>query len=175
MAIERWRPWALRALRPFREIEETERWMDEALRRGVSAVWWRAPTVEMAWLPSLEMYEKPDKFVVRVELPGMKKEEIDVHVVGDTLTISGERKVSTEVKDEEYRRCELCYGSFSRSITLPAGVNAAKVDASFENGVLEITLPKAVEVKPKKVQVKSKGTKPQEAKAKEAKTKIKAK
>lgn len=173
MAIERWRPWALRPWRPFREFEEMERWMDDFLRRGVPAVWWRVPTPEMAWLPALEMYEKPDKFVVRVELPGMKKEEIDVHVVGDTLTISGERKVSTEVKDDEYRRCEFSYGSFSRSITLPSAVNAAKVDASFDNGVLEITLPKAEEVKPKKVQVKAKETKAQGTKTSTTQTKTK--
>jgi HSP20 family protein len=173
MAIERWQPWSLRPWRPFRDFEEMERWMEEALRPGVPAVWWRTPTAEMAWLPAFEMYEKPDKFVVRVDLPGMKKEEIDVHVVGDTLTVSGERRESTEVKNEEYRRCEFNYGSFSRSITLPAAVNAARVDASFENGVLEITLPKAVEVKPKKVQVKGKETKALGSKARttEAKTK----
>jgi len=168
MAIERWRPWGLRPWRPFREIEDMERLIDEAFRRGSPWVWQRIPAPEVAWLPALEMYEKPDKFVVRVELPGMKKEEIDVHVVGDTLTVSGERKVSTEIKDEEYRRCELSYGSFSRSITLPAAVNTAKVDASFENGILEIALPKIEEVKPKRVQVKAK-----EAKAKEVKSKTK--
>ncbi len=156
MAIERWRPWGLRAWRPFREIEEIERWMDEVFRRTFPTGWWRVPTEEALWTPAIEMYEKPDKFVVRAELPGMKKEEIDIHVVGDTLTISGERKTKTEVKDEEYQRCEFCYGKFSRSITLPAAINAEKIDATYEDGILEITLPKAEEIKPKKIQIKTK-------------------
>ena len=102
------------------------------------------------------MYEKDEKFVVRAELPGMKKEDADISVLGDTLTIKGERKAEAEVKDEDYYRCELCYGKFSRSVALPAAVEAGKVQASYENGILEITLPKAEEAKPKKVEVKVK-------------------
>jgi HSP20 family protein len=158
MAIERWRPWD--------EFREMERWMDEMMRRPLATwrrplTWWRVPTEAVGWVPGVEMYEKADKFIVRAELPGMKKEEIDVSVVGDTLTISGERKAETEVKDEDYYRCELCYGKFSRSVGLPTAVNATKVDASYENGILEITLPKVEAVKPKRITVKTK-----EAKAK---------
>ena len=153
MAIERWRPWGI--LRPFRELEEMERWMDEVFRLRTPRVWWRVPA-EVGWMPSVEMYEKPDKFVVRAELPGLKKEEVDISVVGDTLTISGERKAETEVKDEEYLRCELCYGKFSRSVTFPAAVDTTKVEASYENGILEVTVPKAEKVKPKKIEVKVK-------------------
>ncbi len=118
--------------------------------------WWRVPTEEMVWTPAVEMYEKDDKFVVRAELPGMKKEEFDISVLGDTLPIKGERKAKSEVKDEDYYRCELCYGKFSRSVALPAAVDAKKVEASYENGILEITLPKVEEAKPKKVEVKVK-------------------
>ena len=153
MAIERWRPWD--------ELREMERMMDEMMRRPLPAwrrplTWWRVPTEEMAWTPTVEMYEKDDKFVVRAELPGMKKEELDISVLGDTLTIKGERKAKSEVKDEDYYRCELCYGKFSRSVALPAAVDAKKVEASYENGILEITLPKVEEAKPKKVEVKVK-------------------
>jgi len=156
MAIERWRPWE--------EFRGMERMMDEMLRHPLvpwrrPLTWWRVPTEELGWMPGVEVYEKADKFVVRTELPGMKKEEIDVSVVGDTLTISGERKAESEVKDEDYHRCELCYGKFSRSVGLPAAVNAAKVDASYENGILEITLPKVEAAKPRKVAVKSRETK----------------
>jgi len=157
MAMERWRPWAPRFWRPFREMEEMERWLDEVFRRFTPSVWRRLPAEEVTWMPVLEMYEKPDKFVVRVELPGIKREEIDIHIVGDTLTISGERKASMEVKDEEYQRCEFCYGKFSRSINLPAAINAAKVDATYENGILEISLPKAEEIKPKRIEIKASG------------------
>jgi HSP20 family protein len=156
MAIERWRPWD--------EFREMERWMDEMMRGPLATwrrplTWWRVPTEAVGWVPGVEIYEKADKFIVRAELPGMKKEEIDVSVVGDTLTISGERKAETEVKDEDYYRCELCYGKFSRSVGLPTAVNATKVDASYENGILEITLPKVEAVKPKRITVKTKETK----------------
>ena len=104
-------------------------------------------------MPPLEMFEKEDKFSVRAELPGMKREEIDVSVVGDTLTIKGERKAETEVKEEDYYCCERSYGSFFRSINLPSAVDTKKIEASYENGVLEITLPKAPEIKPKKVEI----------------------
>ncbi len=153
MAVERWRPWD--------ELREAERRMDEMVRYPLMTwrrplAWWRVPTEEVGWTPGVEMYEKDDKFIVRVELPGMKKEELDISVLGDTLTIKGERKTEAEVKDEDYYRCELCYGKFSRSVALPAAVEAGKVEASYENGILEITLPKAEEAKPKKVEVKVK-------------------
>ncbi|MFC1969875.1 Hsp20/alpha crystallin family protein [Chloroflexota bacterium] len=156
MATERWRPWD--------EFREMERWMDEMMRRPQATwrrplTWWRVPTEAVGWMPGVEMYEKADKFIVRAELPGMKKKEIDVSVVGNTLTISGERKAETEVKDEDYYRCELCYGKFSRPVGLPAAVDPAKVDASYENGILEITLPKVEAAKPKRITVKTKETK----------------
>jgi HSP20 family protein len=112
----------------------------------------------MGWVPGIEMYEKADKFIVRAELPGMKKDEIDISVVGSTLTISGEKKAEADVADEDYYRCELCYSKFSRSIGLPTAVDTAKVDASYENGILEITLPKVEAAKPKKIAVKAKAS-----------------
>lgn len=153
MAIERWRP--------FEELREIERMMDEVMRWPLRPwrrplIWWRVPTEEVGWSPPIEMYEKADKFVVRAELPGMKKEDVEISLVGDTLTISGERKPVAEVKDEEYHRCELCYGKFSRSITLPSAVDAAKVEATYENGILLISLPKLEEAKPKKIELKVK-------------------
>lgn len=153
MAIERWRPWD--------ELREMERRMEEMMRYPLTPIrrpliWWRVPAAELGWTPGVEVYEKDDKFVVRAELPGMKKEELDISVLGDTLTIKGERKAKSEVKDEDYYRCELCYGKFSRSVALPGAVEAGKVEANYENGILEVTLPKAEEAKPKKVEVKVK-------------------
>ncbi len=153
MAIERWRPWD--------ELREMERRMEETMRYPLTPIshpliWWRVPAAELGWTPGVELYEKDDKFVVRAELPGMKKEEFDISVLGNTLTIKGERKAESEVKDEDYYRCELCYGKFSRSVALPAAVEAKKVEANYENGILEVTLPKAEEAKPKKVEVKVK-------------------
>ena len=99
------------------------------------------------------VFEKEDKFVVKAELPGMREDDIDVSVVGDTLTIKGEKKTEAEVKEDDYYHCERSYGSFFRSVALPSHVDAKKIEASYEEGVLEITLPKVPEVKPKKVPV----------------------
>jgi len=157
MAMERWRPGrSLRRWGPFRELEDLTRHFEDVFHHPfLPAVWRRLPT-EMTWAPLIEMFEKEDKFMVRAELPGMKKEDIDVSLAGSTLIIKGERKVETEVKEEEYYCCERSYGSFFRSIALPSPVDVKKIEAGYEDGVLEVTLPKAAEAKPKKVAVSSK-------------------
>ncbi len=149
MTMQRYRP---RAIAPWREVEDMESWMDEFFR-GWPSSWQRVPAEERAWAPGVEMYEKDDSIIVRAEMPGMSREDIDVLVVGDMLTISGERKASEEIKDEEYYRCEFAYGKFSRSVSLPTAVDTGKVQATYKNGLLEITLPKTEEAKPKKVEV----------------------
>ena len=158
MVVERWRP--VRGLIPwksFSDLQDVERRFEDIFSRPfLPAAWRRVPTVEMGWAPAIEVIEKEDKFVVKAEIPGMKEEDVDISVVGDTLTIKGERKSESEVKDEDYYCCERSYGSFSRSITVPANVDAAKIEASYEDGVLEVSLPKAPEVKPKKIAVKAK-------------------
>jgi HSP20 family protein len=168
MAMERWRPGrGLAPWRPFRELEEMERRFEDIFGRPfLPAVWRRIPVMEMGWAPAIEVFEKEDKFVVKAELPGMKEEDIDVSVVGDTLTIKGEREAEGEVKEEDYYCCERSYGSFSRSIALPSSVDAKKIEASYDDGVLEVSLPKAPEVKAKKIAVSAK---------KKEKTKEKAK
>lgn len=155
MTLERWRPaWGIRRWGPFRGLEEMERRFEETFGHPfMPALWRRLPAEEREWAPPIEMFEKEDKFVVKAELPGMKKEEIDISVVGDTLTIKGERKAETEVKEEDYYCCERSYGSFFRSITVPAAVDTDKIEAAYENGILEVSLPKVPEVKPKKVEI----------------------
>jgi HSP20 family protein len=153
MAIEIWRPrWGINPWRPFRDLEEWDRRFDDLLGRPL----WRLPVEEKGWMPAVDVFEKKDSFIVKAELPGMKDEDIDVSVVGDTLSIKGEKKTETEVKDEDYYRCERSYGSFYRSIPLPSNVDANKIEASFEDGVLEVTLPKSAKVKPKKISVSAK-------------------
>lgn len=155
MVMERWRPGrGLIPWRPFSELEEVERRFENIFGRSrLPSVWRRIPTVEMGWAPAIEVFEKEDKFVVKAELPGMTEEDIDISVVGDTLTIKGERKAEDEVKEEDYYCCERSYGSFSRSIAVPSNVDAKKIEASYDDGVLEVSLPKASEVKPKKIAV----------------------
>jgi HSP20 family protein len=148
-------------------MEEMERRFEDIFGRPfLPLVWRRIPMVEMGWAPAIEVFEKEDKFVVKAELPGMKEEDIDVSVVGDTLTIKGERKAESEVKEEDYYCCERSYGSFSRSIALPSSVDAKKIGASYEDGVLEVSLPKAPEVKAKKVAVAAKRKEQAKEKAK---------
>jgi HSP20 family protein len=158
MVMERWRPGrGLAPWRPFREMENMERYFEDIFGQPLlPAVWRRMPVVEMGWAPAIEVFEKKDKFVVKAEIPGMKEEDIDVSVVGDILTIKGERNTESEVKEEDYYCCERSYGSFSRSIALPSSVDAKKIEASYEDGVLEVSLPKAPEVKAKKVAVTAK-------------------
>jgi HSP20 family protein len=146
-------PWSL-----FSGPEEMARRFEDIFfgRSLWPTVWRRIPTTELGWAPNIEVFEKEDKFVVKADLPGMKQDDIDISVVGDTLTIKGERKAESEVKEEDYYCCERSYGSFSRSIAVPSNVDAKKIEASYEDGVLEVSLPKAPEVKPKKISVSAK-------------------
>ena len=158
MAIERWRPgWGMTPWRPFRELEDMERRLDNMLGRSSLLAGWRhMPSSEVGWSPVIDVFEKDDKFIVKAEIPGMKEEDVDVSVVGDTLTIKSEKKSESEVKEEDYYYCESSYGSFSRSIGLPSNIDTKKIEANYEDGVLEIGLPKVPEIKPKKVSVTAK-------------------
>ncbi len=153
MVMERWRPrWGIAPWRPSRGLEEWDRRLEDFFRRPM---WWLTDG-EKDLMPAMDVFEKDDRFVVKAELPGMKEKDIDISVVGDTLTIKGEKKMESEVKEEDYYRCERSYGSFYRSIPLPSTVDASKIEASYEDGILEVTLPKTAGVKPKKVTVSAK-------------------
>lgn len=105
------------------------------------------------WLPALDVQEDKDTFSVRVELPGMKREDIEVSLQDGALVISGERKSETIKEDTEVHRQERFYGKFSRALTLPAAVAGDKVKAAYKDGILTVTLPKAEEAKPKSIAV----------------------
>jgi HSP20 family protein len=108
---------------------------------------------ETAWTPALDVYEDKENFVVKAELPGLKREEIEVSFQDDTLTISGERKAETKSEDTEVYRAERFVGRFQRAVALPSTVAADKVNASYKDGVLTITLPKSEAAKPKKIDI----------------------
>jgi HSP20 family protein len=103
------------------------------------------------WNPAVDVYQDKDQFTVYAELPGMKKEEIEISLNGDTLTISGERKY--EGNADQGFRTERFFGKFQRSLTLPVAVNAEKVNATYKDGILKIVLPKTEEAKPKQIPV----------------------
>jgi HSP20 family protein len=105
---------------------------------------------------AIDMFETKDEVVVKAALPGVKPEQVEVTITGNTLTISGESNEENEVKEQDYIRKERRYGSFTRSVTLPNGLKADKADATFENGVLTLKVPKSEEVKPKSIKIKSK-------------------
>jgi len=103
------------------------------------------------WLPALDVQEDKDNYTVRIELPGMKREDIEVSLEDGALTISGERKTETPVEGTEVHRQERFYGKFSRVLTLPTAVAADKVKATYKDGILTVTLAKAEEAKPKQI------------------------
>ncbi len=107
-----------------------------------------------SWAPPLDVYEDGDKVTVAVELAGMKKEDFDISLEDDSLTISGRRSAENADRRGESFRSERFFGSFSRTVTLPATVESDAVSATYQDGILTVTLPKAEEAKPRKIEVK---------------------
>jgi len=105
------------------------------------------------WSPALDVFDDKETLVVKVELPGLKKEEIDISLNDGILTVSGERKREVEKKEGESFRSERYFGKFQRSVTLPTAVDSSKVSATYKDGVLTVELPKAEEAKPKQIAV----------------------
>lgn len=107
------------------------------------------------WVPAMDLVETDDSLVLRADLPGVKRDEIEIEVKDGVLTVSGQRRAEHEDKREGYHRVERSFGRFSRSLGLPKGVSADSVGATFEDGVLEVTMPKPVEVQPTRVEVRA--------------------
>lgn len=107
-----------------------------------------------SWSPVVDIYDKGNEVVIHAELPGMKKEDIDIRVENNILTIRGKKERKEEVKEEGYYRSERAYGTFSRSFSLPNTVDVKKIGAEYKDGVLSLTLPKAEEAKPRQIEVK---------------------
>ena len=105
------------------------------------------------WTPALDLYEDKDNLIVKAELPGMKKEDIDISFHDGTLTISGERKHEEKQEDAETCRSERFFGRFHRTLALPKPVQSDKAKAAYEDGILTVTLPKTEEAKPKQIEV----------------------
>jgi HSP20 family protein len=105
------------------------------------------------WMPAMDLVETGEHFVLRADLPGLSEEDVKIELEDNTLTVSGERKAEHESRDEGFYRVERAYGSFSRSLTLPRGVNAEAVEAHFDRGVLEVRIPKPEERKPRRIEI----------------------
>jgi HSP20 family protein len=107
-----------------------------------------------AWAPALDISERKDAYLVTVELPGVEADDLQITLEDGLLTIQGERHFADDSSEQQYHRVERCYGAFRRSITLPAHVMAAEIEASADNGVLQILVPKMEEATPKRIQVR---------------------
>ena len=119
----------------------TRRYDDDLTQRG-------------EWIPPVDIYENGnDEIVLKAELPGLQREDISLRVENNTLTLHGERKRDTEIRQEQYHRVERSYGAFSRSFSLPSRIDTANVRAEFKEGVLSITLPVKAEAKPRQIEV----------------------
>src|SRR5215217_6538332 len=107
-----------------------------------------------AWAPALDISERKDAYLVTVELPGVEAEDLDITLEDGLLTIQGERQFAHDSSEQQFHRVERRYGAFRRSITLPAQVQAEQIQASFDNGVLQIVVPKMEEATPKRIQIR---------------------
>jgi HSP20 family protein len=141
---------------PFRDTLSLRNAMDRLFEDSFVTphLGWIAPASAAGM--ALDVYETKEQVVIKAALPGVKPEETEVTITGDTLTIRGESKEEKEVKEESYIRKERHFGSFARSVTLPAGLEADKAEATFENGVLTLKIPKSEQVKPRSIKVKAK-------------------
>jgi HSP20 family protein len=156
MAIVRWSP--ARELMPalseemFDMRRQINRMFDNLFRGEVP----ESADLPSIWNPSVDIAERESEYVVRVELPGVSKDDVRITLEDTLLTIRGEKKQEKESKEANYHRMERSYGSFQRSFTLPASVKADTIEAIYRDGILTVTLPKADEAKRKQIEVKVK-------------------
>ena len=156
-ALTKWSPFRLSpSLDPFRAFDEMRnRFFAELGLRGpifrTDPEEWFTPT---EWMPPVDIEEDDRKYLLKAELPGMKKEDVTLKVEGGTLSISGERKEEKEEKDKKHHRVERSYGAFVRSFALPEAVLSEKLSAEFKDGILTVHVPKDQKAKPKAIEVK---------------------
>ncbi len=145
MALVRWEP--LKDLVSFQE--RMNRLFDEAFHRKGEL----SPIQKGDWSPAVDVFETKDAIELRAELAGLSASDVAISLENDVLTLSGERTIAKEVKDENYHRVERSYGCFTRSFALPSRVHKENIKAKFKDGILHITLPKADEAKPKQIKI----------------------
>jgi HSP20 family protein len=146
MAIVRWEP--------FRELSTLQNEMNRLFNTAFDApAGSNGGNTLRRWMPAMDLVETEDHFVLRADLPGLKQDDVKIEFEDGTLTVSGERKAEHESKNEGYYRVERAFGSFSRSLTLPQGIDPEAVTANFDNGVLEVRIPKPEARKPRRIEI----------------------
>jgi len=146
MALIRWKP--RREWEPFTDILDLKDNINKLfnlslIRSGEGA----------GWNPTVDIFKKGDDYVLKTELPGITKDDIDITIQDNVVSLKGVKKVENEVKEEDYYHCERTFGSFQRNFELPSLIDRKKVKASYKDGVLEVTLPLAEEAKPKQIKI----------------------
>ena len=154
MSLIRWQRPEMNVWSPFRHLSTLRDEIDRLFDSPLNALTSNSQQFLSGWLPSIDLYEERDHLMLKAELPGMKKEDIDISLHGDVLTLSGERKEEKEYEQAETYRSERFLGKFQRTFTLPVAVDASKVQASYKDGILTVQLPKSEEAKPKQIEVK---------------------
>ena len=157
--LTRWDP-----LREFSAMEERMSRMNRLFRESYRPEGSEEALTSSSFAPPVDIYEDEHNITLKMEVPGIDEKDIDVRIDNNTLTVHGERKLEKEEREENFRRVERQYGSFSRSFTLPSSVDPGQVSADYEKGVLKIQLAKKVEAKPKQIKVNVGGEKTVEAK-----------
>jgi HSP20 family protein len=147
---------------PFQDLRSAQEEMAQmspmlAHALGLHAQQGSGRATTTAWAPALDISERKDAYLVTVELPGIKPEDLDITMEDGLLTIQGERQFTQESSEQQFHRVERCYGAFRRSITLPDHVMADGIEATTDNGVLQIMVPKMEEATPKRIQVRPAG------------------
>ncbi len=159
---------------PFREFNTLQDRINRVFRESYSGSGQDDSLTTSSFAPAVDVYEDEHKVALKIEVPGIDEKDIDVRVENNTLTVHGERKIEKEEKEENYRRVERQYGSFTRTFTLPTTVDTEKVSATYDKGVLKIALPKKAEAKPKQIKVTIGSEKAIEGKTSEGKAPSKA-
>ncbi|HEY6339244.1 MAG TPA: Hsp20/alpha crystallin family protein [Candidatus Sulfotelmatobacter sp.] len=139
---------------PFREFSTLQDRLNRLFRESYAGEGQEESLTTSSFSPAVDVYEDEHQVTLKIEVPGIDEKDIDVRVENNTLTVHGERKIEKEEKEENYRRVERHYGSFTRTFNLPTTVDSEKVSANYDKGVLKITLPKKAEAKPKQIKVK---------------------
>jgi HSP20 family protein len=152
MALIRWEP--------VRELGTIQNEMNRLFNTFFEAPQGNGPSTLRRWIPAMDLVETDGEYVLRADLPGLSEQDVNIELEDNVLTVSGERKAEHEERKEGYYRVERASGSFSRSLTLPEGVDPEGVKANFDRGVLEVRVPKPEEHKPRKVQITVGGEKP---------------
>ena len=157
--LTRWEPF-----REFSAMQDRMNRMNRLFHESYSPEGPEEALTTTSFAPPVDIYEDEHNITLKLEVPGIDEKDIDVRVEGNTLTVHGERKIEKEEKEENFRRVERQYGSFTRSFTLPSSVDPAQVSANYDKGVLKINLAKKAEAKPKQIKVNVGSQKTLEAK-----------